>query len=348
VSGPTVLEVISPGAYASLQDRGRFGYRRMGVPWAGVLDARLYRLALALAGEAVDAPVIECLDGGLHLCARGGPVRLAVAGDAELELIGATARQARESWCSLTLAEGEALRLRRLRHGRLAMVAIEGLRLPRVLGSAATYARAGLGGLDGRALRPGLQLPVVVASHGPERVLPQPPRSSTAPIRLLAGPQADHFTSAALEALVENPYRVTSEADRMGVRLEGPALAHTGAAEIVSDATVPGAIQVPGNGQPIVLLADAQTAGGYPKIGTVIGADLARVADAPPGSQLRFVWVDAPAAEQAAREAEAQTMALLASIRPLLAGGVDAGALYNSNLVSGVVDALGAAPPPAA
>ena len=103
--------------------------------------------------------------------------------------------------------------------------------------------------------------------------------------------------------------------------------------------TVPGSIQVPGNGQPIVLLVDAQTAGGYPKIGTVIGADLARVADTRPGEGLRFVWVTAEQGELAAREAEDRTRALIGSIRPLWPGGVDEQALYEGNLVSGMVDA---------
>ncbi|MEO7245791.1 MAG: hypothetical protein ABIX12_11670, partial [Rubrivivax sp.] len=118
------------------------------------------------------------------------------------------------------------------------------------------------------------------------------------------------------------------------------ALAHLGAPEIVSDATAPGSIQVPGNGQPIVLLADAQTAGGYPKIGTVIGADLPRLAAARPGQALRFAWVSAADGERIARDAEAETLALLRSIRPLTVGGVDLAALYGSNLLSGFVHAL--------
>ena len=104
---------------------------------------------------------------------------------------------------------------------------------------------------------------------------------------------------------------------------KAPALAHQGAREIVSDATVPGSIQVPGNGQPIVLLADAQTAGGYPKIATVIGADLPRLAASRPGQMLRFALVDAAEGERLARAAEAETRTLLAALRPLRLGGVD-------------------------
>ncbi|ATE61841.1 5-oxoprolinase subunit C family protein [Thauera sinica] len=338
------LEVLAPGAYASLQDGGRRGWRRIGVPWAGVLDSRLMRIANVLVGNAEAAPVIECFDGGLQLAARGGAVRVAVAGDATLEVERGGERVPLAAWRSLTLADGEVLRVRRLGAGRIAVVAVEGLALPVVLGSAATYARAGLGGLggalSGRALAAGMRLPAAAASGAPERVLPLPPPLDGGPIRIVPGPQADHFTDAARALLVEAEYRVTAEADRMGVRLEGPVLEHAGAREIVSDATVPGAIQVPGNGQPIVLLADAQTAGGYPKIATVISADLGRLAGCRPGQVLRFAAVDAVEGERLARAAEAETRALLASVRPLRGEGVDLAALYAGNLVSGVVHAL--------
>jgi allophanate hydrolase len=142
--------------------------------------------------------------------------------------------------------------------------------------------------------------------------------------------------------LVDTTFRVTTEADRMGVRLDGTPLQHLGAREIVSDATVPGSIQVPGSGQPIVLLADAQTAGGYPKIATVISTDLARVAAARPGEALRFLLVDTETGERLARAAEAETRALIASLRPLLLGGIDVAAMFEANLVTGFIDALGA------
>jgi allophanate hydrolase len=336
------IEVVSPGAYASVQDAGRRGLRRVGVPWAGALDTRLMRIANALVGNVEGTPVIECFDGGLQLAARGGPVRVAVAGHAVVETECAGKRHVLGAWRSLTLADGDLLRLRRLEHGRVAVVAIEGLALPGVLGSASTYARAALGGIDGRALTPGAVLPTTPAAERGERMLPAPPRVDGGPIRIVAGPQADHFSEAAMASLVETAFRVTTEADRMGVRLDGPPLQHLDAREIVSDATVPGSIQVPGNGQPIVLLADAQTAGGYPKIATVISTDLARVAAARPGETLRFLLVDAETAEQLARAAEAETRALLANLRPLLLGGIDEAAMFEANLVSGFIDALGA------
>ena len=243
----------------------------------------------------------------------------------------------------MTIAEGEALRVRKMGSGRIAMVAVVGLDLPAVMGSASTYVRAGLGGVDGRALAAGTRLALSDAdAWGSDHVLTQPPAADERPIRLVPGPQADHFSAAALEALVGGDYRVTAEADRMGVRLEGARLEHSGAADIVSDATVAGSIQVPGAGQPIVLLADAQTAGGYPKIATVITADLGRLAALRPGQRLRFATVTAAEGAQIARAAEAETRSLVAAIRPLPADGIDLVALYTGNLVDGVVHALGA------
>ena len=312
------------------------------MPWAGVLDRRLMRIANALADRDENAPVIECFDGGLHVVAHDGAVKLAVAGDAVVEVDGPDGRRQLAPWRSVTIAEGEALRVRKMGSGRIAMVAIVGFDLPAVMGSASTYVRAGLGGVDGRALAAGTRLALNDAdAWGSDRVLTQPPTADERPIRLVPGPQADHFSAAALEALVGGDYRVTAEADRMGIRLEGARLEHTAAAEIVSDATVPGSIQVPGAGQPIVLLADAQTAGGYPKIATVITADLGRLAALRPGQTLRFATVTAAEGAQIARAAEAETRALIAAIRPLPADGIDLVALYTGNLVDGVVHALG-------
>ena len=345
MSSQTELEIVSPGAFASLQDGGRHGFRRIGVPWAGVLDRRLMRIANALAGRDEDAPVIECFDGGLHLTAHGGAAKVAVAGDAVVEVDGPDGRRQLAPWRSVTLADGESLRIRKLGSGRIAMVAVAGLDVPQVMGSASTYVRAGLGGADGngRALAAGMRLALGEAdAWGSDHVLAQPPAADERPIRLVPGPQADHFSAAALDALVGGDYRVTAEADRMGIRLEGARLEHTAAAEIVSDATVPGSIQVPGAGQPIVLLADAQTAGGYPKIATVITADLGRLAALRPGQSLRFATVSAAEGARIARAAEAETRALLASIRALPADGIDLVALYTGNLVDGVVHALGA------
>ena len=126
------LEILSSGAFASIQDGGRYGFRRIGVPWAGVLDRRLMRIANALVDNPGDAPVIECFDGGLQLAAHGAGVKLAVAGDAVVEIKGAEQTRPLAPWRSITLAEGETLRIRRMGHGRVAVVAIAGLTVPAV------------------------------------------------------------------------------------------------------------------------------------------------------------------------------------------------------------------------
>ncbi|MBT0963956.1 5-oxoprolinase subunit C family protein [Denitromonas iodatirespirans] len=335
------LEIKSPGALASIQDAGRRGWRRIGVPWAGALAPHLLRIANTLVGNAAQAPAIECFDGGQQFVARDGAVRLAVAGNAQLEHLTADGRQPVAAWRSLTLAEGETLRVVHTGDGRLAVVAVLGLDGPPVLGSASTYGRAGLGGVDGRALQAGDGLPVADAPPTPELQLRSPPEADPGPIRVVLGPQADHFTAEAIDTFLATDFTITPEADRMGVRLSGPALTHRDAAarEIVSDATVPGAIQVPGNGQPIVLLVDGQTAGGYPKIATVISADLARLADRKPGQTVRFAALGVVEAEALARAAEQAVGDALRRIAPVGGEGmIDLDALYTRNLLSGIID----------
>ncbi|MFN3987267.1 MAG: biotin-dependent carboxyltransferase family protein [Rhodocyclaceae bacterium] len=340
------LEVRSPGAYASIQDSGRFGLRRFGVPWSGTLDPALMRIANRLAGNDEDAAVIEAFDGGQQLAAEGAPLRIAVAGNAELEIVADGERRPAAPWRSHLLKPGETLKILRTRGGRLAMVAIAGLDLPTALGSRATYARAALGGTQGRALAPGDRLAAGAASAGPERVLASPPEwpaDARTPIRVVLGPQADYFDRDATARFLGQVYTVGTAADRMGIRLDGAeALTHRSdmGNEIVSDATVPGSIQVPGTGQPIVLLADAQTAGGYPKIATVIGIDRPRLAARRPGESVRFAAVGVAEAEALARAHAAEVARLCGGIRLIAGEGVDLQALYGSNLVGGVVNAL--------
>jgi 5-oxoprolinase (ATP-hydrolysing) subunit C len=344
-----MLQVLSPGALTTVQDLGRVGWRRYGVPRAGVLNADWMRIANRLAGNPDDHPVLEYFVAGPTLKAVDAPVRVACAGDVQLTLLREGARSALDSWRSLTLLPGDELRLGQPRNGRVGYVAVAGLQVVSVLGSASTYTRAGLGGVDGRALAAGDRLqagaqPLPAPGTAPaERVLRRPPVSEAAPIRVVPGPQDDHFDEAARAVFLGASYRVSREADRMGVRLEGPVLQHRPdkGADIVSDAVLPGSVQVPGNGQPIVLLADGQTMGGYPKIATVISADLARLACAPVGAAVQFQAVTVDEAEALARKHEAQLQQLLAAIEPLtLVDGVDLTALYEGNLVSAMVDAL--------
>jgi allophanate hydrolase len=343
-----LVEVASAGALSSVQDLGRVGWRRLGVPRAGALDSAALRIANALAGNDGAHAAIEFFVAGPTLKALEAPVRVGLAGDFTATLTRGGHAQQLDAWRSVTLAPGDVLKLGPPRASRVGYAALAGLVVDTVLGSASTYLRAQLGAHGGRALRDGDRMCATTAravdarTHPTERWLRTPPARSSAPIRVVLGPQADHFDDEALAAFFGSEWRVSTDADRMGMRLLGAPLAHRRdkGAEIVSDATVPGSVQVPGNGLPIVLLADGQTAGGYPKIATVISADLPRLSCAPVGSALRFAAVGVTEAEDAAREHEARVQAMIASIREVaFDGDIDLDAIYSSNLVSGMIDA---------
>ena len=341
------LEVVSAGALASVQDLGRVGSRRLGVPRAGALDPVALRIANALAGNDAGHAGIEFFVAGPTLRAHGAPVVVGCAGDFSVTLVRDGASAALESWRSVTLLPGDTLRLGQPTAGRVGCIAVQGLSVANVLGSASTYARAAMGGVAGRPLAAGDRLvAAAAAADAPLRTLPpraRPARTTPLRIRVVLGPQDDHFDAAALAVFLDGEYRVSSDADRMGVRLEGPVLAHRAdkGAEIVSDATVPGSVQVPGSGLPIVLLADGQTVGGYPKIATVVTADLPALATAAVGTTVRFEAVSVDAAVAQAREHEAETLGRIAAITLLnVHDGVDLQAIYASNLVSGMIDAL--------
>lgn len=343
------LEIAAPGALATIQDLGRVGWRRLGVPRSGALVPALLRIANTLAGNPESAPAIEFFVAGPTLKAANAALRLGLAGDFGATLQRASGERSNiDAWRSVTLLPGDELRVGQPRGARAGVVAVFGLEVPATLGSASTYTRARFGGPAGRALAAGDKLQAATAplkdgAAPAEMLLRRAPVAATGPVRVVLGPQADYFDAAQIEAFFAADYQVSADADRMGVRLQGTPLAHRPdkGAEIVTDATVPGSIQVPGNGQPIVLLADGQTAGGYPKIATVASADLPRLAAAPVGAWLRFAPVSVDQAEAAARVAEAELRALLATIRPLaLEGDIDLEAIYSSNLVSGMIDAL--------
>jgi len=342
------LEVIASGTYASVQDQGRFGFRRIGVPWSGVLDRDLMHIANTLAGNPPTHPVIECFDGGQQFRAVNAPIRLALAGHATLEIRTAEGSRSIAAWRSFTLAAGATLRILATAPGRIAVLAVAGLAITSVMGSASTYARAGIGGAHGRALVAGDRLPCDAAGARSEHILDGPPQRTSGPIQVVPGPQHEHFSRDSLSALFAATYVVSNAADRMGIRLEGTPIAHRDdfGHEIVSDAIVPGSIQVPGNGLPIVLLADAQTAGGYPKIATVISTDLSRVAAMRPGDKLCFTAISAEEGERIARRARDALGATLGRIRTITDDGLDLAALYGANLVGGAVNALTPEPPP--
>lgn len=347
-----MIEVLECSMPASFQDAGRPGYRHLGVPLSGALDPSWLAIANALVGNPPHTVALET-----HLCGprlrATIPVTIALAGEfsARIEDNAGASREA-GNWRSHRLAAGEVLVTGTLRGGIGYLAVQSGFDLPAVLGSRSTYTRAGIGGLDGRTLRAGDRLNVGASAlrmpRNPLRGqatplslrLAKPPRPSTAPLRVIPGPQREYFTDAAWKHLISDEFTVSREADRMGLRLDGPRLEHDPdhGADIVSDAVAPGVVQVPGDGRPIILLADCQTVGGYPKIATVIDADVPRLGHAQPGQTLRFVAVGLEQALAARRAAAAELAECIASMVPI-AEGLDLDALYAANLIDGVIDA---------
>lgn len=287
------LEVVEAGLLTTVQDGGRPGLRRYGVPGAGALD----RAALGRANRAVGNPpleaALECTIAGPTLLFLH-PVRFAVSG-ADL---GATLdRPDLGAWrvphdTAVLARPGNVLRFAGRRSGCRAYLSLAGgVDVPLVLGSRATDLSAGFGGWLGRALRAGDRL----GAREP-RAGPSPPAGGPAPFpealvtaRVVPGPQADHFAPETLEALLAETWTLGAASDRVGARLEGTRLAHAGPTEIVTDGMIPGCVQVPPDGRPIVMLGDAPTTGGYPKLATVIAADLPRLAQLVPGEgRVRF------------------------------------------------------------
>ncbi len=282
--------VFKPGMLTTVQDLGRWGLQARGVPVAGPMDPWSHRLANALVGNDRRAATLEITLLGPDL--EFEDERLAAVAGAEFDLF-VDDRQA--PWnAPFLVPAGSRLRFRRRAQGVRAYLAVAGgIAVPPVLGSRATHVVSGLGGLEGRPLKGGDRLPlgddttVRGPRPAPERpVVPFPVGEAT--IRVLPGPQEDYFATDALDVLQSAPYLIAQNSDRMGFRLTGPVLAHSRGADIISDATPLGVLQVPASGQPILLMADRATAGGYPKIATVITADMAVAGQLSPGDAIRF------------------------------------------------------------
>jgi biotin-dependent carboxylase-like uncharacterized protein len=336
-STPALL-VERCGPLVTVQDAGRFGYQRFGVTPAGPMDPWAWRLAARLVGAAGNDAGLELGPGGLVLRVEAQRTRLAFTG-AERPL--AIDGRPFPWWSAVGLVRGQRVEIGPAFRGVWSYVAIAGgLALPPVLGSRATHTLTRLGGLEGRALRAGDRLPLADPAIGadlPDVALTTPPSEPEGPIRVLPGPQEAWFGEAGLATLLEATWQISPRSDRMGYRLQGPRIEHARSPNIVSDGIVMGAIQVPGSGRPIVLMADRQSTGGYPKIATVIGADIGRLAQVGVGGAVRFRAVTFEEGLQARAEARARLEAALTGLEPVAAGGrLDAGFLLSVNLVSGV------------
>lgn len=313
------LEILRAGIHTTIQDRGRPGYRALGVPGAGALDAETFELVNALLGNPANTGALELLYGGITVRARDGAVRFALGC--------ATGRIERRdgslhdvpAWHTAMLDSDETLTIAAPERTAAAYLAVAGgFTIAPVLGSVANYVAGNLGGWQGRALKRGDRLPLVATAIGRsrERLLTHE-HVPTAPsqLRVIAGPQQTRFRREALDALIAAPYRVTPSSNRTGLRLDGALLPHDEGHDLLSEGVATGSLQVPGTGLPVLLLADHPTVGGYPKIATVITADLAAAGRLRIGSDVRFTLVNEVTARTALIEADAARKLRLAAIR---------------------------------
>ena len=307
------MQIVEPGLLTTVQDLGRYGYQRFGVPVSGAMDGFALRAANLLVGNDEGAAGLELtvlgptmvFDADAHIAITGG--------DLSPQLDG----QPVPLWDAVNVQAGGKLSFGGAQDGMRSWLAVAGgIDVPVVMGSRSTFVLGGIGGLDGRALESGDSLSTldVPGSAAADRSLPvdysAPSYGHTFELRVVLGPQDKDFTEEALATLLASAYSVSMDQDRMGCRLEGPALEHRSGADIVSDGSPLGAVQVPGDGAPIVLLADRGTTGGYTKIATVIGADVGLIAQAMPGDEVTFRAVSVEDGQAVLREQRAVLRAI--------------------------------------
>jgi len=295
----STLHVVNPGLLTTLQDHGRRGYEDRGVPPSGALDELSFAIANALVGNPSGTGALEfTLLGGQFRVGQGGCV-IAVTGDMQVFI---DDRPVAPYQCHV-LQSDALLKVGRALSGARGYLAVAGgFAVEPVLGSVSTLLRGALGGFAGRALVKGDVLPLAapsqylpVAARAPgQRLWPQREHQ---PLRVVLGPQQAYFSTVEIGRFLSESFQVSGQSDRMGYRLTGPGIAHLKGFNIVSDAISTGSVQIPGSGHPIIAMHDRQTTGGYPKIATVIRADLARLGQCKPGDWLGFSEVSVEDAE---------------------------------------------------
>ena len=305
------LRVIKPGMLTTVQDTGRWGFQSRGVPVAGPMDPCSHRVANALVGNPADAAALEITLLGPELEFEDERLVAIAGAEFDVSLDGRSV----PLHAPFVVSSGAQLKFGARRRGARAYLAVGGgIATPPVLGSRATHVISGMGGVAGRPVRTGDALPLlpprrVQAAAAPTgRVVPL--TDGDARVRVLPGPQREYFAADALDVLESAAYAVRQDSDRMGFRLQGPALTHARGADIISDATPLGVLQVPASGQPILLMADRQTTGGYPKLATVITADIPIAGQLAPGDTIRFAVCTAQEAMSALIAQERALMAL--------------------------------------
>lgn len=289
------LKIINPGLFTTVQDLGRYGYESYGFTPAGVMDYESYYLANALLGNDYNCGVLELTLYGITFEVLHSTSMSSAGAEMELTIN----EEPFDTGTAVDLVKGDIVKFGGVKKGARTYIAFSGgLDLPKELGSYSTHTRSKMGGYKGRVLKAGDILPVkgkTVEHNFPviTKVL-----TEDTEIRFIPGQQNDRFDSVNKRIFTESEYTFTKDSDRMGCRLEGPAVESADDDDILSEPTQFGSIQVPKNGQPIVLLADRQTAGGYKKIGTVAKVDLPKIAQKKPGEKITFSEVSVDEASQ--------------------------------------------------
>jgi biotin-dependent carboxylase-like uncharacterized protein len=300
-----VLTVIRPGMLTTVQDLGRRGYQGFGVPVAGPMDWYSHRLANQRLGNDPMAAALEVTLLGPEFFAEGDVVAIVTGAEFDVTVNGSAV----QSQQPFLIPSRARLRLGARGRGARATLAVQGgFDLPPILGSRATHLASRMGPFDGGALRSGNRLPVATArpSAAPRQGVPAALPQGGARLRMLPAAHRDRFTDHAWSTLTTSRFVVTPQSNRMGYRLDGPALEHTRGADLLSEAMPIGALQVPASGQPILLMADRQTTGGYPTIGNIITADLPVAGQLAPGDWIEFTPCSFDEALQALRLRETE------------------------------------------
>lgn len=306
------IEIVQPGFFATIQDLGRFGSQKYGVIVGGAMDSLSLRIANVLVGNEEGEAALEVTMFGTELKFDKDCLIAITGGNMDPVIDGEKAPM----WQPVFIQKGQVLKLKSLVSGYRAYIAFAGgIKVPEVMGSKSTYIRAKIGGYEGRELQRG-DIFACGDLTSSNRMIVEQAKAMNTPfswsvhyasfytfkrsqtIRILTGSEFDRFDSKSQKTLVSEPYKLSVNVDRMGYQLEGETLSLSEKFELLSEGVTYGTIQVPSNGQPIILMADRQTTGGYPKIGQVISADLPRLAQLQPGNKIQFEIVSIDKAER--------------------------------------------------
>jgi len=284
------ITVLNPGMLTTVQDMGRYGYQQFGVPVSGVMDQRAAAIANILVGNSQNEAVLECTLLGPHLRFDADNCFAITGGELTASLDGVSV----PTYKAISAKAGQVLRFSAPAKGCRAFIAFAGgLDIKPVMGSCSTYIKAAIGGFNGRKLAKddviGFKAPCAeLKNMGLRSIASELITRDVYTVHVVMGPQDDAFTDEGIATFLSSTYTVSAQSDRMGCRLEGDVIAHKTGGDIISDGISFGAIQVPSSGQPIIMLSDRQTTGGYTKIANVISFDLRIMAQLKPGDKIRF------------------------------------------------------------